>query len=122
AATRALDEIDRLEDELSVFRETSTISALNRGAAGESIAVPRHLIDLLTDCQRLYLDTEGAFDVTAMPLSRCWGFLRRQGRVPDPGAIEAARAVVGFDGVQLSRDDGSVRFGRPGVELNLGAI
>jgi FAD:protein FMN transferase len=121
-ATRALDEIDRLEDELSVFRETSTISALNRGAADQSVAVPRHLIDLLTDCQRLYLGTGGAFDVTTMPLSRCWGFLRRQGRVPDPGAIEAARALVGFDAVQLNRDDGSIRFGRPGVELNLGAI
>lgn len=122
AATQALDEIDRLEDELSVFRDTSTISVLNRSAAGRAVVVPRYLIDLLTNCQRLHRDTERAFDVTTMPLSRCWGFLRRQGCVPDADAIEAARALVGFDAVQLGRDDLSVRFGRTGVELNLGAI
>jgi thiamine biosynthesis lipoprotein len=122
AAMTALDEIDRLEDELSVFRETSTVSALNRRAAYQPVVVARHVMDLLADCQRLHHETGGAFDITATPLSRCWGFLRRDGRVPDPDAIEAARALVGFDAVQLNRDDGSVSFGRPGIELNLGAI
>src|SRR5687768_10110931 len=40
AATAALDEIDRLEDELSVFRGTSAISEINRRAAREPVAVP----------------------------------------------------------------------------------
>ena len=88
----------------------------------QPVVVSRHLIDLLADCQRLHRETGGAFDITTMPLSRCWGFLRREGRVPDPEAIEAARALVGFDAVQLDRDDWSVRFGRTGLELNLGAI
>lgn len=122
AARIALDEIDRLEDELSVFRETSAISELNRRAASQPVVVPRHLIDLLADCQRLHHETGGAFDITSMPLSRCWGFLRREGRVPDADAIEAARTLVGFDAVQLDRDEGSVRFTREGAELNLGAI
>lgn len=122
AARTALDEIDRLEDELSVFRYTSTISEVNRNAACRPVVVPRHLIDLLTACQRLHQETGGAFDITTMPLSRCWGFLRREGRLPDAEAIEAARAMVGFDGVQLGRDDGSVSFGNAGIELNLGAI
>jgi thiamine biosynthesis lipoprotein len=122
AAKTALDEIDRLEDELSVFRETSAISALNRRASCQPVVVAPHLIDLLAECQRLHRDTGGAFDVTTMPLSRCWGFLRRAGRVPDRAAIEAARALVGFDAVQIDRDGGSVRFDRDGIELNLGAI
>ena len=122
AARTALDEIDRLEDELSVFRETSTIAKVNRCAASEPVIVPRHLIDLLAACQRVHQETGGAFDITTTPLSRCWGFLRREGRLPHPDAIEAARASVGFDAVHVSSDEGSVRFGRPGIELNLGAI
>jgi thiamine biosynthesis lipoprotein len=122
AARTALDDIDRLEDELSVFRETSTVSALNRRAARHPVAVPRHLLDLLADCQQLHRETGGAFDITTTPLSRCWGFLRRAGRVPDLDAIAAARALVGLDDVHLNRADLSVRFGRPGIELNLGAI
>jgi thiamine biosynthesis lipoprotein len=122
AARTALDEIDRLEDELSVFRDASTISDVNRRAAHEPVAVPRHLIDLLEACQRLHRGTGGAFDITTTPLSRCWGFLRREGGVRDPDAIAAARALVGLDGVHLNRDGLSVRFGRPGIEVNLGAI
>jgi FAD:protein FMN transferase len=76
----ALDEIDGLEDELSVFRATSAISELNRRAADRSVVVPCHLIDLLAECQRLHRETDGAFDITSMPLSRCWGFLQRDAR------------------------------------------
>jgi thiamine biosynthesis lipoprotein len=122
AARTALDQIDRLEDELSVFRETSTIAKVNRCAASEPVIVARHLIDLLAACQRVHQETGGAFDITTTPLSRCWGFMRREGRLPHPDAIEAARASVGFDAVHVSCDEESVRFGRPGIELNLGAI
>jgi FAD:protein FMN transferase len=124
AARAALDAIDRLEDELSVFRETSAVSKLNGRAAHEPVVVPEHLIDLLANCQRLHRETEGAFDVTTMPLSRCWGFMpggRTEG-LPHPDAIVAARALVRFDAVQLDRGNGTVCFARSGIELNLGAI
>ena len=86
AARAALDEIDRLEEELSVFRDTSTIfrGESPRGLPARRRA-SRHLIDLLATCQRLHQETDGAFDITTMPLSRCWGFLRREGRLPDAG-------------------------------------
>lgn len=122
AATAALDEIERLEGELSLFRETSAIAELNRSAASGPVRVAPYLVDLLDECRRVHRETRGAFDVTSTPLSRCWGFLRRQGRVPDAEAIETARALVGFDAVQLDREQITVRFARPGVELNLGAI
>ena len=80
---------------------------------------------LLGECRELARATGGAFDVTSTPLSRCWGFLARDGRVPSREAIEKARALVGFDAVNLAALDGArpaVRFERPGIELNLGAI
>lgn len=122
AAKTALEEIDRLEDTLSVFRTTSTISELNRLAAAEPVFVSRDVIDLLVECQRLYATTDGAFDPTSNPLSRCWGFLRREGCVPDADAIEAAQRAVGFDAVRFDREESSVRFTRAGTELNMGAI
>src|SRR5262245_48389776 len=122
AARAALDEIDRLEAELSVFRETSIISMLNGHAAGQPVAVPGHIVDLLAHCQRIHQETGGAFDITTTPLSRCWGFLRREGRVPNPDEIEAARGSVGLEHVHLDRDASSVGYKWGGIELNLGAI
>jgi thiamine biosynthesis lipoprotein len=122
AAKAALDEVDRLEDALSVFRATSTISEINRRAAHEPVVVPADVMDLLAACEQIHRQTGGAFDITTTPLSRCWGFLQREGRLPEPDEIEAARLLIGLDAVRLDPDDGSVAFDRPGIELNLGAI
>ena len=122
AARAALDAVDRIEDRLTVFRETSEVARVNREAAvGEAQASPP-LFDLLVKCRTLHAESEGAFDPTSAPLSRCWGFLARQGRLPPAGDIEAARRRVGMDAVVLDPAARTVRFTRPEMELNFGAI
>ena len=122
AATDALDEIDRLEALLTVFRDTSEVSHVNSHAAKTPVRVSPQLFDLLVLCKRLYQETGGAFDITSGPLTRCWGFLRRQGRLPVQEEIDHAKLVVGSE--QLTFDDVSmgVGFAREGMEINLGSI
>ena len=142
AAREALDEADRIEAALTVFRDTSDLVRVNRTAAGAPACVDDGLHALLTLCRELYDRTEGAFDITTTPLSRCWGFLQREGRLPPVADIEAARACVGMRYVEIdgaaeaapyvASDEASsvgprfsgatVRFLRPGMELNLGSI
>lgn len=122
AARSALDEADDLEALLTVFRDTSAVCDLNRRGAREDVAVQAGLFGLLARSAELHARTEGAFDVTSTPLSRCWGFLKRDGRLPSDGEIEKARAIVGMRHVRLDRPRLSVRFDRPGIELNFGAI
>ncbi|HEY1067296.1 MAG TPA: FAD:protein FMN transferase, partial [Pirellulales bacterium] len=50
------------------------------------------------------------------------GFFQRQGKVPDEADRLAALAHVGWRNVLLDRERGTVRYQRPGVELNFGAI
>lgn len=121
-AQEALAEAARIEDRLSVFRATSELSAVNGRAAVAPVPVSDELFALLERCRRLHADTEGSFDITTTPLSRCWGFLRREGRVPPPEALDAARARVGMTAVRLDARDRTIAFERAGVELNLGSI
>ena len=122
AARSALDEADDLESLLTVFRDTSAVGDLNRRGALEDVIVQAGLFGLLSRSVELHARTEGAFDVTSTPLSRCWGFLKREGRLPTDQEIEDTRAIVGMWHVRLDRARLSVRFDRPGVELNFGAI
>src|SRR5215813_9533346 len=122
AASEALDEIDRLEAQLTVFRESSEITYINRNAAQEAISVESALYELLALCHKLHRDTLGAFDITSGPLTRCWGFLRREGRKPTLAEIEQARCLVGSEKLVLDAATRSVRFSRPGMEINLGSI
>jgi thiamine biosynthesis lipoprotein len=122
ATHAALDVVDAIEEQLTIFRDTSAVADLNRRAASEPVVVDQGLFDLLIHCAALYRATGGAFDVTSTPLSRCWGFLERNGRLPAPEAIESVRKQVGLDAVVLDIGQRSVRFSRPGIELNFGAI
>ena len=122
AAQAALNLIDEIEATLTVFRPTSALVDINRRAATASIVVDRALFALLARCEQLSRATEGAFDITSTPLSRCWGFMRRQGRIPSDGEIAEARTAVGMQYLELRADACTVRFRRIGVELNLGAV
>ena len=122
AAQRALDEIDAVEEQLSVFRASSEISYVNRTAAREPAKVQSSLFELLLLCRQLYEETQGCFDVTAGPLTRCWGFLRREGRVPTVQEIDAAMSVVGTAMLGLDHDEQTVTFAREGIEVNFGSI
>ncbi|HSQ19511.1 MAG TPA: FAD:protein FMN transferase [Blastocatellia bacterium] len=121
-ANKALDTADRIEEQLSVFRDSSYVSFINRSAASKPVRIERSLWELLIQCRQLHRDTDGAFDVTSAPLSRCWGFLRRQGRIPRQDEIQEALAVVGSDRLRFDHETRTIRFERPGVELNFGSI
>ena len=92
-ASEALDQVEEIEKQLSVFKEESAVSLLNRSAASRAIRVERSLFDLLSLCKELHDETEGAFDITSGPLTRCWGFLKREGRLPSNSEIENAEGV-----------------------------
>lgn len=122
AARLALDEIDRLEDQLSVYRPASDVSNLNRTASMRPVPVEQRLFELLRLSQEIFVETEGAFDITAGPLVRCWGFFQRQGAIPQAEHLEAARQRVGMNLVKLDDSDRTVHFLRDGIEINLGSI
>jgi thiamine biosynthesis lipoprotein len=121
-AVDALDLVDEIEGRLSVYRATSELSGLNATAASGWQPVSHDVFALLVRARELNELTQGAFDVAAGALVRAWGFLERQGRVPDPEALAAARERSGMRHVELDPEGRRVRFTRPGVEINPGAI
>jgi len=122
AVVEALDLVDRLEDQLTVYRDSSEISAVNRRATAESVAVESRLYALLEQAVELHRQTHRAFDITSGPLSKVWGFYRRQGAMPAESDLAAALGLVGSQFLELDPAAQSVRFKKQGVELNLGAI
>jgi thiamine biosynthesis lipoprotein len=121
-ARAALDEIDRIEAALTYFRETSGLSRVNREAARGPVELSPELFALLLLCGEIHAQSGGAFDPTTTPLSRAWGFLAREGRLPDASEVDEARAAVGWSHVELDAGRRTVRFAREGLELNLGGI
>jgi FAD:protein FMN transferase len=122
AVGAALDEIDRVERLMSHYRRDSPLSRVNREAGSGPVAVEPELLDFLAECLRWSRESDGAFDVTVGPLMKAWGFFRDEGRVPGEDELARVREVVGSRHVVLDREAGTVRFDRPGVELDLGGV
>jgi FAD:protein FMN transferase len=122
AGEEALDEIERLDEQLSLYRPTSEIARLNARAGIEPVRVEPNLFRLLEHAQQLHGETGGAFDITVAPLMRCWGFMRGTGHLPDAGDLAEARANIGMHLIELDPRDFTVHFAREGVMLDLGAI
>jgi len=121
-AESALDLIDRLELQLTIYRDDSEMSRLNATAHQRPVPVEPRLFELLQSAQALHDETGGAYDVASGALSVAWGFVRGPRRVPDPDQLHEARSRSGSKLVQLDPAHRTVQFDRPGVILNLGSI
>ena len=122
AAEEAFDEVERWEDLLSLYRPHTDIARVNAGAAAGPVRVAPEVMGLLRRAFALTAATGGAFDITAAPLVRAWGFVGGTGSRPEPPVLAEALACVGLRHVELDAVAGTVRFTRPGVMLDLGSL
>jgi FAD:protein FMN transferase len=122
SAADCLELIDRLEAQLTVYREDSDVSRVNRHAADGAMPVESRLFELFQLAQRIHTETEGAYDIAVGALIKTWGFFRRQGRVPTDAERAAALARSGMRHLLLDPDQRMIRIATGGVEINLGSI
>jgi len=122
AMVTALDIVDAVEDQLTVYRDVSDVATINAHAGRGPVAVEERLFELCQLSRRLCLETDAAFDITSGPLSRAWGFLKRAGRMPAEAEIAAARNCVGMDCWQLDPERQTITLHSAESEINFNAI
>jgi thiamine biosynthesis lipoprotein len=122
AATAAFTEVHRLDRLLSNYLAESDWSAMNREAASRPVRVTPELFALLSACLDYSRMSDGAFDITVGPLIKVWGFYKGEGGLPRPKEIQAALNRVGYRYLRLDPGLRTVRFARPGMDLDPGGI
>lgn len=122
AANVVLNEIQRFDRMLNIWKGEGELKKLNETACKEPVKVSKELFRMLKLSAKFYKDTEGAFDITITPLARCWGFFYRNGRMPDADEISAALDKCGMNYVELNEEEQTVFFTREGVEITPASI
>jgi len=122
AALDALDEVERIETMLSVFRFDSRIQYVNLTAHENPVRLDKELFDFIAQCVRLAEETDGAVDITSGCLWKAWGFAKRQGRVPSAAELDNARELTGCQFLELNETEQTIRFKKQGIELNFGCV
>lgn len=121
AMAQAWREMERLTALMTRYAPTSTVSAINRAAGRNAVAVPAEVMAVLHNAQNLAAQTDGAFDITVGAL-QAWHFDRGQNTLPAAADIEVQRQLVGFRGLTLDTQAGIARLQRSGMAIDLGGV
>ncbi len=122
SAMEALDRIEAIEDQLTVYRDESELITINRLACDGPTNVPEDLVPLFELADRLWQESEGAFDITSGPLSRLWGFDRRDPKLPDAELINTCLRHVGWQNVKFDPKDQMIEYLLPEIEINFNSL
>ncbi len=122
AALETLDLIQAIEAQITVYRSDSELSCLNRAGGFKPVLVEPQLFQLLKQAAQLTRDSDGAYDITSGPLSKVWGFSRRESRIPEPTELAAALRRVGSENLIFDDQAQTIHFRSTDVEINLGSI
>ena len=118
ALEKAVAEIQRLDNLLSIGNENSDISRLNRE---KNAVLSPDTWSLLSQALDLAQDTQGVFDPTVYPLVKLWGFYDKDYHVPTRQELSQALALVDYREVSLSQDSCGASLGN-GQQIDLGGI
>lgn len=117
--------LEQINDSMSTYQATSTISKFNTLKAGQTIQIDTDFIKVLSDSRVIYEQSNHAFDPTVYPLVELWGFgssmsVERLQNPPSSDEIQAVRDKIGLDKVVL--DGQNLGKTADGVGLDFSAI
>jgi thiamine biosynthesis lipoprotein len=122
AGEAALEEVETLHRLLNLFDKTSFVSHLNRSAHAAPVRLDADVAELVELCLEVHEASGGAFDPSVGPLMRCWGFHGSSPSVPTQEARERELESVGLEHLDYRPGSRELRFGRPGMRLDFGAV
>ena len=122
AAAAAFDEVDRLEGELSRFIENSDISRINNLPANQPLRLGLDAFQCLQLSCRIYVETNGTFDITIGSLLSCRRNEDGTPRTPSQVELNLARQHTGTHLLQLDEAEHTIQLLASPVQVDLGGI
>jgi len=120
AINKAFDEIKRVEDIYSVYKDTSEISRINRLRKDERLQITDGVFNLIHKTLDYSERTEGAFDITVKPLVDLWGKAGKANKLPDEYELKSVLERVGYKDIALDEVSRTIQFKKEGMSIDLG--
>ena len=114
-----LREIDK---KCNAHNAESEIARLNNAPTGVVVSLDPEVFDILKIALEFSQASEGAFDVTLLPVSRLWGLSSGSPKRPDEEVLASALAKTGYQHLALDETNCTVTKEIDGVQIDLGAV
>ncbi|UKK74492.1 FAD:protein FMN transferase [Segatella bryantii] len=93
-------ELKKVDESLSTFNKTSTISKINQG---KDVKVDDMFAEVFTLGENIAKETDGAFDMTVAPMVNIWGFGFKTGKEPSKAVVDSLRNIVGYQKIKMEK-------------------
>jgi thiamine biosynthesis lipoprotein len=123
AIDKAFEEIGRVENLLSKFKESSEISILNNSGT-EPAKIGAETLQIIKKAKKFYEASGGAFDISVSPLLKLWGFYDKNKTIAElyDRDIKEKLNLIGLEKIIIDDDKRTVSFKFLGMALDLGGI
>lgn len=99
---------------MSIYESTSEISSLNHMAGCNSLSISPEIYDLIRRSVAYSKLTNGAFDITALPLKKIW---QTAEQIPTEAQIYHAKKLVNYRNIVFSDNKIMLKYSGMGVDL-----
>jgi thiamine biosynthesis lipoprotein len=115
-----VDEMNRIDQLMSPYIESSQLSQLNKLAGEQAVKVSHELFDVIK--QSVYFSTlsDGAFDITFASVGFYYDY--RDNKFPSDTVIENTKPLINYRSLVLDDTHNTIAFKKPGVKVDLGGI
>ncbi len=118
----AVSEIERIEQMISSWEETSETSKIIKNAGIQPVKVSSEFYRLIERAIKISEITDGAFDITYASMDNIWKFDGSMDRMPSEKEIQKSIAKIGYKKIVLDPDEQTVFLSEPGMRIGFGAI
>jgi FAD:protein FMN transferase len=118
-----VNEFERLDALMSVWRAGSDVLSMNAAAGERAVPVSADVREALRTARQISEWTGGKFDVTFGALTDVWKFDHDQDNtIPDADAIRRRLALIDYRQIEIDDHAGTVFVKRKGMRIHLGGI
>ena len=120
AIDAVMEEMHRIDREMSPFKPESELSRINREAADHPVPISAEMFDILSRSIEFSKLSGGAFDITFSSVGYMYDYRRHI--KPTDSEIEKSLPGINYRHLLLDKDKQTIRFSRPGTRIDLGGI
>jgi thiamine biosynthesis lipoprotein len=122
ALETGIEEITRIENLLSEFRENTVTTRLNQKAGIEPVEVDPEVYALLERCQQISALTQGAFDISVGPLKKLYRFKNGEFSLPGQEVLNETLQRIGYRHVSLTQDGRKAFLAKKDMHISFAGI
>jgi len=122
AIEAGMAEVRRFDDMMSLYKDSSEITEINRAAGKRPVRVSPEMIEIVEKAAEISLRSGGVFDVTVGPLVVLWQMRLKEGKVPTDGEIAGVRRLVNYRNIIVDKKASTIFLRREGMIMDLGGM